>query len=194
MNKVLRRRFSFLTLVILIVALSLVISGALALSRPLPEYLVAKEALIPGQRVTMENFELQGLNLGAAEGKYLSYGSAPETFYLSELTLKGELIPERNVRDKSTKGMTSVVLKPSLPVSQKVIEGSWVQIWRTAPSAQGFIGELLVARSQVLAVTEDQSFISEEGSRVEVLVSQQQAALLLQTLASEFDVYLLVSP
>ncbi len=194
MNKVLRRRFSYFTVVILTIALSLVIAGALALSRPLPEYLVAKEALIPGQRVSIENFELKNLNLGASEGTYLRFGSAPESFYLSELALEGELIPTRIVLDKLSNGMTTVVLQPSLPVSQKVTSGSWVQIWRTKPSSQGFMGELLVTRSQVLAVTKDQSFISAEGAMVEVIVSQQQAALLLETLASDFDVYLLVSP
>ncbi len=194
MNKVLRRRFSYLTMVILSIALSLLIAGALALSRPLPEYLVAKETLIPGQRVSMENFDLQSLNLGPSEGTYLRFGGAPDPFYVSEMVLEGELIPTRIVLNDLTKGRTTVVLHPSLPVSQKVIAGSWVQIWRTKPSAQGFIGELLVPRSQVLAVTKDQSFVSADASTVEVLVSQQQAALILETLASEFDVYLLVSP
>ena len=194
MIKVLRKRISNITMIILTVAIGLVTAGAISLTRPLPEYLVANEVLIPGQRIDIESFALHSLDLGEATGQYVDARDAPDSFYLSEIVMEGELIPTRKILETPTRGMTTIVLDPAIPVSQKVIPGSWVQIWRATPSAQGYLGELLVSRSQVVAVTEDSSFITREGSLVEILLSQQQAAILLETLASETKIYVLVSP
>lgn len=194
MNKVLRKRISNLALIIVTVSTGLVIAGAIALNRPLPEYLVAKESLIPGEKIGTDNFELQRLDLGIAGNFYLTSGSAPEIFYLNELVMEGELVPTRKVLELRPEGYTTIVLSPTIPVSQKISPGSWVQIWRTIPTADNFLGELLVARSQVVEVTEDSSLMSDHGTLVEVLVSQEQAGLLLQSLSSDFDVYLLIAP
>lgn len=194
MNKVLRKRISNFTLIIAIVALGLVVAGAIALNRPLPEYLVAKSNLIPGEKVGLERFELRSLDLGAASSAYIQSENAPESFYVNELVLEGELVPARKVTELQGKGLTTVVLNPSIPISQKVGAGSWVQIWRSTPNAQGFVGELLITKGQVVSVMQDASFISDRGVLVEVMVSQQQAALLLETMASEFEIYVLVAP
>ncbi len=194
MNKSLRKRISNLTLIVLLVATGLVAAGVITLSRPLPEYLVAKSVLIPGERIGIDDFELQGLDLGEASGLYLTSQDAPNSFYLDGVALEGELILKRAVKSYPARGFTTVVLKPSLPISQQISAGSWVQIWRTSSSAEGFVGELLVMRSQVVTVTEDSKFISEPGSLVEVMVTPQQAALILQTLAADLEIYLLVTP
>jgi hypothetical protein len=194
MNKVLRKRISNVALIIVTVATGLVIAGAIALSRPLPEYLVAKTPLIPGEEIGVESFELQRLDLGPAGRHYLTLQNAPEVFYLNEFVSEGELVPIRNVLDFAPDGLTTIVLSPSLEVSQKVSAGSWVQIWRTIPTENNFLGELLVPRSQVVAVTEGSSLMSDRGTLVEVMVSQEQAGLLLQTVSSDLDIFLLVAP
>jgi len=194
MNKVLRKRISNLALIIVTIATGLVIAGVIALNRPLPEYLVAKAPLIPGEEIGIDNFEFQRLDLGIAGNLYLTSGSAPEIFYLNELVLEGELVPTRKILELRPEGYTTIVLSPAIPVSQKISAGSWVQIWRTIPTADSFLGELLVTRSQVVEVTEDSSLISDHGTLVEVLVSQEQAGLLLQSLSSDLNVYLLIAP
>jgi hypothetical protein len=194
MNKVLRKRISNVALIIVTIATGLVIAGAIALNRPLPEYLVAKATLIPGEAIGLENFELQHLDLGVASNLYLTSRNAPELFYLNELLLAGELVPTSKVLELSPEGHTTIVLNPAIPISQKISAGSWVQIWRTIPTADNFLGELLVTRSQVIAVTEDSSLISDHGTLVEVLVTQEQAGLLLQGLSSGLDIYLLLVP
>ncbi len=194
MNKTLRKRISSLTLVLLTVAVGMVVAGFITLNRPLPEYLVAKSTLIPGERLGIESFEVKSLDLGSVGDTYLKVQNAPASFYLDEMLMEGELVPNQKVLMAPSLGLTTIVLSPSIPVSQKVAAGTWVQIWRTSPGAQGYLGELLVTRSQVVEVIQDSSFISEPGSSVEVLVSQSQAALLLETLASELNVYVLVAP
>jgi hypothetical protein len=108
--------------------------------------------------------------------------------------MEGELVPTRKVLERSSEGYTTIVLNPAIPISQKISAGSWVQIWRTVPTADNFLGELLVTRSRVIAVTEDSSLISDHGTFVEVLVTQEQAGLLLQGLSSDLDIYLLLAP
>lgn len=194
MNKILRKRISNVALAIVTVATGLVIAGAIALNRPLPEYLVARTSLIPGEKITGESFELQRLDLGTASLHYLTFQNAPEIFYLSEFVGEGELVPIRNVMDFAQEGITTIVLSPSIEVSQKVSAGSWVQIWRTIPTADSWIGELLVPRSQVVAVTEGSSLMSDRGTRVEVVVSTEQASLLLQSVSADLDIFLLAVP
>jgi hypothetical protein len=170
-----------------------VIAGVLALNRPLPEYLVAESALRPGEQVGLERFEVQRLDLGSLRGNYLTPQTAPERFFVTELILAGELIPTRRVSDLGSQNSTTLVLNPSLPVSQEIKPGSWVQIWRTVPSPEGFVSELLVARSQVLTISQDDSLISDKESLAEVLVTEEEASILLQTIASDLHVYLLLS-
>ena len=194
MNKTLRKRISNLTLILMTVAVGMVVAGLITLNRPVPEYLVARSTLIPGERLGIESFEFKRLDLGSVGDAYLNVRDAPDFFYLDEMVLAGELVPNQKVLLAPSPGLTTIVLSPSIPVSQKMTAGSWVQIWRTSPAAQGSVGELLVTRSQVVEVIRDSSFICETGSNVEVLVSQSQAALLLESLASELNVYVLVAP
>lgn len=193
MTRSLRRRVSNWALISAVGAVGLVIAGMLALNRPLPEYLVAKSALRPGEQVSLERFEVQRLDLGSLKGNYLTPQTAPERFFVTELILAGELIPTRRVSDLGFQNSTTLVLNPSLPVSQEIKPGSWVQIWRTVPSPEGFVSELLVARSQVLTISQDDSLISDNESLAEVLVTEEEASILLQTIASDLHVYLLLS-
>ena len=193
MKRSLRRQVSNWAWISAVGAVGLVIAGLVSLNRPLPEYLVAESTIRPGERVGLEMFEVQRLDLGNLRGNYLTPHSAPERFFVTELILAGELIPTRSLSHVGSHNLTTLVLNPSLPVSQDIKAGSWVQIWRSVPSPDGFVSELLVARSQVLSIAEDDSLISEKESLAEVLVTPEQASILLQTIASDLEVYLLIS-
>lgn len=193
MARSLRRRVSNWAVISAVGAVGLVIAGVLALNRPLPEYLVAASVLRPGERVGLERFEVHHLDLGSLKGNYLTPRNAPEKFFVTELVLAGELIPTRGVSEMGSQNLTPLVLNPSLPISHEINAGSWVEIWRTVPSPEGFVSELLVARSQVLLISEDDSLISDKASLVEVLITPEEASILLQTIASDLDLYLLLS-
>ncbi|MEY4328069.1 MAG: hypothetical protein RIR71_739 [Actinomycetota bacterium] len=193
MSKVFRRRISSWTVLAMTAAICLVIAGVFALNRPLPEYLVAKANLLPGEHLDKESFQLQRLDLSNLGGSYLQPADFREDFVVSELILSGELIPKKSLSTKRLQDFTTLVLESSLPVSELVKPGSWVQIWRTASSSIGFSGELLIERCQVQSVIQDESFGSEKRAWVEVLVSQEQASILLGTIAAELDIYLLVA-
>jgi hypothetical protein len=193
MSKVFRRRISSWTIVAVTAASSLVIAGVIALNKPLPEYLVAKTNLLPGERLETESFQVQRLDLSDLGAIYLTPKELGEDLVVSQFILSGALIPRNSLSLKKLHGFTTLVLESSLPVSDLVKPGSWVQIWRTASSPLGFVGELLIARSQVQSVIQDQSFGSEQRAWVEVLVSQEQASILLESISAEDEIYLLVT-
>ena len=193
MNKTLRKRVSGWVLLIVIGGLGLFMAAAMALQKPLPEYLVAKEILIPGKEMRAEFFEIQQLDLGPLQNLYLTARDAPEIFTVTDTVLEGELLPNRAVSTMSHQSLTTVVLNPSLPVGQSVAPGSWVQIWRTVSRSDGFLGEQLVSRSQVISISKEDSLVSERDTFVEVLVTQQQASLIIESISSELDIFLLVA-
>jgi hypothetical protein len=192
MDKILRKRVSKWTWLLAFGAAGLVIAGVVALNRPLPEYLVAKENILPGEQVTLEMFEVRRLSLGELSPRYLSPSDVPQNFALVEMALKGELVATRNLSRIKSENLTTIVVSPSLPVSQNVEPGSWVQVWRTVPSANGLISELIIARSQVVEISKSEQFIPEKSSLVELLLSREQAAVVLQTIASELNLYVLL--
>lgn len=193
MNKVFHRRVSTWTVLAASAAIALVVAGSLALSRPLPEYLVAKNDLPPGERVSIDDFYLMRLDLASAAESYLTSSDLDGNQIVSQVVLGGELLTRRSLSDKGIQGFTTLVLESSLPISNKVSPGTWVQIWRTTSSAVGMNGELLVPKSEVLSVTQDESLGSNNQRWVEVLVTQEQASLLIESIAAEMDLYLLVS-
>ncbi len=193
MKKVFRRRVSSWTVLGTSAAISLVVAGLLALNRPLPEYLVARGDLHPGERVTIENFHLMRLDLATAGAGYLTSADMDESYVVSQVILGGELLPSRSLSSADVQGLTTLVLESSLPVSEKITPGTWVQIWRTTSTALGMNGELLISRSEVASVIQDESLGSIDQRLVEVLVTQEQASLLIESIAAEMDLYLLVA-
>lgn len=174
-------------------AISLVVAGVLALNRPLPEYLVARDDLHPGERVTIENFDLMRLDLASAGAGYLTSDDMDASYVVSQVILRGELLPDRSLSSAGVQGFTTLVLESSIPVSKKITPGTWVQIWRTASTAIGMNGELLISRSEVASVIQNDSLGSMDQRLVEVLVTQEQASLLIESIAAEMDLYLLVA-
>jgi hypothetical protein len=125
---------------------------------------------------------------------YLTPNSLEKGFYLSEFVAEGELVLLRHLTDSHIQDRTTVVVLPSLAVSPSIRAGSWVQIWRTVDGPSGFISERLVERCQVVAILADDSLVSETASHVEVSITEQESALILQTISAEQDIYLLVTP
>jgi hypothetical protein len=194
MKKILRRRVSTWSLLSAFAVIGLLAVGMLALSKPLPEYLVATSNLAPGIRISPSEFETRKLDLGVAGSGYLTLNSLKQELYLNEFVAEGEFVLLRHLTDSQTQNQTTVVLLPSLAVSPSIRPGSWVQIWRTVDGPSGFISERLVERCQVVAILANDSLVSDAGSHVEVSVTEQESALILQTISLEQNIYVLVAP
>lgn len=194
MKKILRKRLSTWSLLSAFAVIGLLTAGMLALSKPLPEYLVATSNLAPGLRISPSEFETRKLDLGEAGSRYLTLSSLKQGVYLKEFVAEGEFVLLRHVTDSQIQNRTTVVVLPSLAVSPSVRPGSWVQIWRTIDGPSGFIGERIVERCQVVAILPDDSLVSTTGSLVEVSITEQESALILQTISAEQNLYLMVAP
>jgi hypothetical protein len=193
MKKVLRRRFSTWSLLTIVAALGLVVAAALALNKPLPEYLVAKVDLQPGQKISTTQLEARPINLGEAGFAYLTLRDFDEGYVATDFVSKGELLLIRQLSMTQSTDWTTVVLEPSLEISPSIAPGSWVQIWRTIESSEGFLSERLVDRSQVVSIRQGDSLVSSSGSQIEVKVSEEQSAIILQTMSAKQDIYVLVT-
>lgn len=192
MSRTLQKRVSGWMVLTLVGAVGLVIVGAFALTKPLPEYLIAKGTVLPGEELRPEAFEPRRMDLGSLSGMYLKPEDLQEDLVLSEVILSGELIPKRMLVG-GVQSHTSIVLRPSLPVSSQIQPGSWVQIWRTVSTPEGFIGEQIIPFSQVISISDDGSLISDQSAEVEVSISQEQAGILLPAISSENAIFLLLA-
>ena len=192
MSRTLQKRVSGWMVLTLVGAVGLVIVGAYALTKPLPEYLIAKGTVLPGEELQPEAFEPRRMDLGSLSGMYLKPEDLQEDLVFSEVILSGELIPKRMLVG-GVQSHTSIVLRPSLPVSSQIEPGSWVQIWRTVSTPDGFIGEQLIPFSQVISISDDGSLISDQSAEVEVSISQEQAGILLPAISSENAIFLLLA-
>lgn len=194
MKKILRKRLSTWSLLSAFALIGLLTAAMLALSKPLPEYLVATSNLAPGLRISPSEFETRKLDLGEAGSRYLTLSSLEHGVYLNEFVAEGEFVLLRHLTSSQIQDRTTVVVLPSLAVSPSIRPGSWVQIWRTVDGPSGFISERLVERCQVVAIITDDSFVSDAGSHIELSITEQESALILQTISSEQNIYVLVAP
>ena len=194
MKKILRKRISTWSLLSAAAAIGLLTAGFLALAKPLPEYLVAKSNLAPGSWLTLSELETRKIDLGAAGSNYLTLNGLDEQLYLKEFVAEGELVPLRHLAGSAPSGNTTLVIQSSLAISPSIVPGSWVQVWRTVDGPTGFTSEKLVDRCQVISIITDDSLVSDTGSYVEVSITEEESALILQTISAERNIYLLVTP
>ena len=193
MKKVMHKRISSWSLLSIVAAAGLIVAAALALNKPIPEYLVARSDLQPGQKISITQLSARPINLGETGSAYLTFRDFNEGYVATDFISRGELLPRRQLSLTQSPRMTTIVLTPSLEVSPSIEPGSWVQIWRTIESSEGFLSERLVDRSQVVSLRQGESLVSSSESQIEVSVSEEQSAIILQTMSAEQDIFVLVT-
>lgn len=193
MKKVMHKRISSWSLLSIVAAAGLIVAAALALNKPIPEYLVARSDLQPGQKISITQLSARPINLGETGSAYLTFSDFNEGYAATDFISRGELLPRRQLSLTQSPGMTTIVLTPSLEVSPSIEPGSWVQIWRTIESSEGFLSERLVDRSQVVSLRQGESLVSSSETQIEVSVSEEQSAIILQTMSAEQDIFVLVT-
>lgn len=193
MKKVMHKRISSWSLLSIVAAAGLIVAAALALNKPIPEYLVARSDLQPGQKISITQLSARPINLGETGSAYLTFSDFNKGYVATDFISRGELLPRRQLSLTQSPGMTTIVLTPSLEVSPSIEPGSWVQIWRTIESSEGFLSERLVDRSQVVSLRQGESLVSSSETQIEVSVSEEQSAIILQTMSAEQDIFVLVT-
>ncbi|MFM1993926.1 MAG: hypothetical protein RL537_615 [Actinomycetota bacterium] len=187
-----RKRVNRWTVVLMALTLAAVGIAVVSLNKPLPNYLVAKRELIPGEPITSEDVEMLALDLGILENKYLQ--EIPSNLVVRSTVPAGELIPLTRVGDQLAENQTAIRLSPATKPAASVVAGALVSVWQVIEIEGQFVPQQLVAAAEVAAVDYAEGLLAEEIPEIELLVGKDQAMLVITALAAESDVFVLPLP
>lgn len=186
------RRNSPLTLGLSLVLLaSVAIAGYLYLSRPLPEFLIAKRDIAAGQSLTEEDFSSVALDLGVVAGSYLQPDSFLPGARPSIAIKAGELVPVQSLNGFTVPGQTVIKFQPRLPLAQSLSVGDRVSLWRVEMESMGVANpaQLVVPAGTIQAIEFSEGLFNDELPFVEISLPESSLPYLLQSLSAGFDVY-----
>jgi hypothetical protein len=189
MNIRIRKRISPWTIAIFILSLAALTVVVVTLNKPLPSYLVAKRALVPGEQVTAQDVEFLNLDLGPLQDSYLREISSD--LAVRSAISAGELIPVSRLGSQLAENQTAIRLLPATKPAASVAPGTLVSVWQVVEVEGQFQPQQLVASAEVAAVVYGEGLFSEEIPEVELLVGKEQAMLLITALAADFEVFVL---
>lgn len=194
MAKVLRRPLPRWILTVLVLGISVAIAAWISLSRPLPEYLVARTLIPAGDTLDISQFESLPLELGAISSNYLKADELDANLQLVDTLSPGELVPVSEIAQDLPGGQTSMLITPALEISSQVLAGSWVTVMRSFEIEDKLQTELLIPRAKVARVVEPEGLFAQNFPSVEILIDLAQATLLMESITAEHDVYLVPVP
>lgn len=164
----------------------------LGLSRPLPSYLVAADALQPGAALTEADFELIELDLGPLAGAYAI--EVPVGYTVNTLIRAGELVPTGRLSEYTPTGLTSIRFVPESHPPSATQEGTHVAIWQVVEIEEVSSAQLLVPRALVVDVAEPEGLFAEASPELEIQLFAEQATLVIAALAAEYPLFVLPTP
>ncbi|MFM2022888.1 MAG: hypothetical protein RIR89_280 [Actinomycetota bacterium] len=185
----LRRRLSPWSIGLFVLAIASVGIVVASLYKPLPTYLVAKRDLVPGQSIQSTDLEVAELDLGSLAPLYAK--EIPAGAALTSAVPQGELIPVSRLARELAENQTAIRLIPSIKPSAAVALGSFVSIWQVVEVDGIFQPEQLVARAEVASVEVGEGLFAEDVPEIEILLSKEQAMLLITALAADYEVFVL---
>ncbi|TXK16302.1 hypothetical protein [Homoserinibacter sp. GY 40078] len=149
---------------------------------------VAAHALVPGERVRVEDLRERPVAVGQAGERYLTPGSLPEGGAVVLRPVEpGEFVPRSALGDPSGIDTTAVVLEVADPLASQIREARTVEVWASRASHGGdSVGEpvVIVPEAVVMRVRDGTGLVStSSGVWVEVLVPHDRVARVLQARA-----------
>jgi hypothetical protein len=168
--------------------------GIAALTRPVPEYLVAATALKPGAPIEQQDLKPVSLDLGETAEIYVLASELQPGVGVSRIVREGELLSKADLTFELDENLTSIRFIPKLKPSNQVKPGSQVSVWKVVETETGQEVQQLVARAEVLDLVYGDGLFAAEFPEVEIRISWEQSALLLQAVTAESDIYLLPLP
>lgn len=184
-----RRRVNPWGMLLVAVGLGVVVALILSMNKPLPTYMIAKREIAAGERIIQSDFESVPLDLGPLSEKYLGEISG-ELQAVSQIP-GGELVPLSRLGRKLFENQTSVRVIPSIKPAASVKAGSLVSIWQVVEIEDEFLPQLLVERAEVSIVEFGEGIFADDKPEVELLLSSEQAKLLITALAADYEVFVL---
>lgn len=160
--------------------------------------LVAKEALVVGQKVDADSFKTVQVQLGEVDDKYLAPDHALEgNAVVIRMVPKDELVPRSSIghTDALNRKPASVTVDEPLP--KEVVVGSRVDVWVSLPNERnGFkTPELMLPGAEVAAMNVAASSLgSGRNTQLMVLVTDAQMPKFLGAVANKAKVSVVWNP
>jgi hypothetical protein len=107
---------------------------------------------------------------------------------------EGELISKADLTFETNQELTSIRFIPKLKPSDQVIPGALVSVWKVIETEDGQQVQQLVETAEVLDLVYGEGLFAAEYPELELRVSWEQSALLLQAVTAESDIYVLPLP
>lgn len=190
MAKRLRARPSNTMILIVGSFLILVLVAIAGLNRPLPSYLIAASNLAPGTQLRAESLTSEALDLGSLAQNYLTSEELGDSYLVLPVSA-GELIPKRALGQALGQNQTSIRIVPNLKPASQIVSGARVAIWQVVEVEDGFQSQLLVPSALVTDLVYGEGLFAGEVPEVELVITREQATLVLQALTEEAAIYLL---
>lgn len=190
MAKRLRARPSNMVILIIGSFLILALVAIAGLNRPLPSYLIAASNLAPGTELTASQVRVESLDLGSIADKYVTIEDLNDAQLVLPVA-EGELIPRRALGQALNPNQTSIRLVPRLKPASQITSGSTVAIWQVVETEEDFESQLLVPSALVSQLQFGEGLFAGELPEVELLLSNEQALLVLQAITAESAIYIL---
>ncbi|WP_207343817.1 hypothetical protein [Arthrobacter sp. E3] len=177
------------------------VAGVVALvgnaGKTVPMY-VARDALVVGQKITVESFTLIEVQLGEASDKYLDPGEAlAKNAVAVRMVPKGEIVPRSSIGRTDALDRKPVSVTVEEPLPKEVLVGSHVDVWVSLPDERnGFKSPvLMLPGAEVAAVNAAASSLgSSRNVQLMVLVTDEQMPKFLGAVANKAKVSVVWNP
>lgn len=175
----------FLIGIVLVVASALGVWAIVHAARTTQPVLAAAHAIVPGQAVTAADLVELETRLGDAGERYLDPDALGAGMVATRVISEGELVPVAAIGTVDDVDLTTLVVRSALDVPTGIVAGSAVELWATPLEGPGQYGEpvVIVTHAIIAEVRTDESMVSRAGADLEVVVSRDEVAVVLEHVA-----------
>lgn len=174
---------------VLLVVVSMAGVGALIASvdESTPLYM-AREALLPGDRIEAGDLEVIGVRLGQARERYLAAGALPTGgVVVTRAVPAGELVPASAITGEAGASRAPVVVEVRGELSRTVVPAAAVDVWATREASAGtWSAPAVIAAEAIVVRMVETSALTGSGAvtSVELLVPRSRLAAVLESQAN----------
>lgn len=165
--------------------------------KTVPMY-VAKDALVVGQPITEDSFDIVQVRLGEVDSKYLSPGTDfPAHVVAVRMVPEGELVSRSSIGGTDALNRKPAPVTVTEPLPKEVVVGSYVDVWVALPDDRNGFKEpnLMLPGAEVAAFNSSLSGLGAgKSTQLMVLVTDEQMPKFLGAIANKAKVSVVWNP
>ena len=176
--------------IVLIVASVVGVWAVVAVARQTTPVLAAAHTIVPGDRVTADDFAVVDVALGRTAETYVRSGADLSGRVADRTIPAGELVPHDALVTARSRATTTVVVESTADVPASIRPGSTVDVWAAEPEEQHSYGtpKILVSDAVVAKVAKDDSMLGGGSASLELVIPRADVADTLAAIAADWAV------